>query len=151
SVSFLSQRVRYLTLERSNPMRGLRKIVDAEKAAAHADWPGGRGHVEGEVPLDLFQQVERVEALAVELVDESNDRHVAQAIPRSACGWDLALRQGGSPRIRGHRREPAPRPAAISEADARIAAIAKSRGAAPATRNVDDFAGCRVELINPWV
>ena len=39
----------------------------------------------------------------------------------------------------------------ISEADARIAAIARSRAAALATRNVGDFAGCRLELIDPWV
>jgi predicted nucleic acid-binding protein len=39
----------------------------------------------------------------------------------------------------------------ISEADARIAAIARSRGAALATRNVGDFAGCQLELIDPWV
>ena len=39
----------------------------------------------------------------------------------------------------------------ISEADARIAAIARSRGAALATRNVSDFAGCGLELIDPWV
>ena len=39
----------------------------------------------------------------------------------------------------------------ISEADARIAAIARSRAAALATRNVGDFVGCRLELIDPWV
>jgi hypothetical protein len=38
----------------------------------------------------------------------------------------------------------------ISEAAARIAAIARSRDAALATRNVQDFAGCRLELIDPW-
>jgi toxin FitB len=38
----------------------------------------------------------------------------------------------------------------ISEADARIAAIARSRGAAVATRNVADFADCAVEIIDPW-
>lgn len=38
----------------------------------------------------------------------------------------------------------------ISQADAQIAAIARSRGASLATRNVDDFAGCEVEIINPW-
>jgi len=39
----------------------------------------------------------------------------------------------------------------ISEADARIAAFARSRGAALATRNAGDFVGCQLELIDPWV
>lgn len=38
----------------------------------------------------------------------------------------------------------------ISQADAQIAAIARSRGATIATRNVLDFEECGVELINPW-
>jgi toxin FitB len=38
----------------------------------------------------------------------------------------------------------------ISQADAQIAAIARSRGAALATRNVPDFEGCGVEIVNPW-
>src|SRR5215468_9012765 len=39
----------------------------------------------------------------------------------------------------------------ISEPDARIAAIARSRGAELATRNVADFAGCELEVVNPWL
>jgi toxin FitB len=39
---------------------------------------------------------------------------------------------------------------AISDADAQIAAIAHSRGAAIATRNTTDFADCGVEVIIPW-
>jgi len=39
----------------------------------------------------------------------------------------------------------------IGEADGRIAAIARSRGAAVATRNVGDFVGCGVTLIDPWL
>lgn len=35
-------------------------------------------------------------------------------------------------------------------ADAQIAAIAKSRGMGLATRNVKDFEGLDIELINPW-
>jgi predicted nucleic acid-binding protein len=46
------------------------------------------------------------------------------------------------------QRRQAGRP--ISQADAQIAAIARSRGAALATRNVPDFEGCGVEIINPW-
>ena len=34
--------------------------------------------------------------------------------------------------------------------DAQIAAIALANGAAVATRNIDDFDGCGVTLVNPW-
>ena len=39
---------------------------------------------------------------------------------------------------------------AMSDGDARIAAIAVSRDARLATRNVADFAACGVALVNPW-
>jgi predicted nucleic acid-binding protein len=38
----------------------------------------------------------------------------------------------------------------MSDADARIAAIARSRDAALATRNVEDFTGCELEVVDPW-
>lgn len=38
----------------------------------------------------------------------------------------------------------------ISQIDAQIAAIARSRGAAIATRNGRDFAGCGVTIVDPW-
>ena len=38
----------------------------------------------------------------------------------------------------------------MSEADARIAAISRSRDAVLATRNVGDFADCGLTLKNPW-
>lgn len=38
----------------------------------------------------------------------------------------------------------------ISQFDALIAAIARSRGASLATRNVKDFADCGVDVIDPW-
>jgi len=37
-----------------------------------------------------------------------------------------------------------------SEFDAQIAAIARSLGAALATRNTSDFDGCGIEVVNPW-
>jgi hypothetical protein len=38
----------------------------------------------------------------------------------------------------------------ISQADAQIAAIAASRGASLATRNVADFVDCGIDVIDPW-
>jgi predicted nucleic acid-binding protein len=46
----------------------------------------------------------------------------------------------------GRRRAGRP----IAEADARIAAIVRSRGATLATRNVADFAACGIPVISPW-
>jgi toxin FitB len=38
----------------------------------------------------------------------------------------------------------------ISQFDAQIAAIARASGARLATRNVSDFDGCGVGVVNPW-
>lgn len=38
----------------------------------------------------------------------------------------------------------------ISQADAQIAAICYSHNAVIATRNVSDFLGCEIFIINPW-
>jgi hypothetical protein len=50
-------------------------------------------------------------------------------------------------RIAAERRR-AGRP--ISHFDAQIAAIAHAAGAAVASRNVADFDGCGLAVINPW-
>jgi toxin FitB len=39
----------------------------------------------------------------------------------------------------------------VSQPDAQIAAIARSRGAAVATRNAEDFQDCGVRVLNPWL
>jgi predicted nucleic acid-binding protein len=38
----------------------------------------------------------------------------------------------------------------IAAFDAQIAAIVRVNEAVLATRNVDDFAGCKIDVINPW-
>lgn len=56
------------------------------------------------------------------------------AAPRLA--WCVSLRKSQGRRVR--------------EFDAQIAAIAWAHRATVATRNIKDFAGCGIELINPW-
>lgn len=46
------------------------------------------------------------------------------------------------------QRRAAARP--IAEADCQIAAIARAHRAPVATRNIKDFDGCGIRLINPW-
>ncbi|MGH7098200.1 MAG: type II toxin-antitoxin system VapC family toxin [Stellaceae bacterium] len=58
------------------------------------------------------------------------------AAAREFAGIAAARRRAGRP---------------LAEADGRIAAIARSRGASLATRNVGDFAGCGLNVIDPWV
>jgi toxin FitB len=59
-------------------------------------------------------------------------------------GTDAALPYA---RIAAERRR-AGRP--ISHFDAQIAAIARASGASIATRNVRDFEGCGINVIDPW-
>ena len=56
----------------------LAQVVGADEIAAAADRPGHRRGVERQRLLDLVEQIERVAALAVHLVDEGDDRDVAQ-------------------------------------------------------------------------
>jgi predicted nucleic acid-binding protein len=48
----------------------------------------------------------------------------------------------------GASRRAAGRP--ISQFDAMIAGMARSRGASVATRNAKDFEGCGVDVVDPW-
>ncbi len=67
--------VAFGAVEQDQPI--VQEVVAAAELGAHADRPGARRHVQLEVALDLVHQLERLAAVAVELVDEGDDRHVA--------------------------------------------------------------------------
>lgn len=79
-----------------------------------------------------------IEEAAVEMFDTEFARRV---LP---FGSDAAVRYA---RIAADRRMIG-RP--ISHFDAQIAAITAIAGASLATRNVDDFAQCGIDVVNPW-
>src|SRR5262249_30393432 len=54
------------------------QIISTEEVATAADRPTRRRHIEGQRLLNLVDQVKRVTAFAIQLIDESDYRHVAQ-------------------------------------------------------------------------
>ena len=89
------------------------------------------------------------------LLPRGRRRQALEAAATSMFAEDL----GG--RILGFGTDAAPRYAQIasdrrragrpiSHFDAQIAAIARLAGAAIATRNLSDFEGCGVTLVDPW-
>lgn len=70
-----------------------------------------------------------------------NEEFAGQVLTFDADAADLFAE------IAAHRREMG-RP--ISQFDAMIAAMTRSRGATLATRNTTDFENCGIQLINPW-
>src|ERR1700679_4232952 len=66
-------------MPRSSAFSLLVAIEDTLKASPHADRPHHRHALNAEQLLDLAHDVERVAPLAIELVDESENRQAAQA------------------------------------------------------------------------
>jgi toxin FitB len=91
----------------------------------------------------------------VELLPEGRRRRVLELLVRPVLNEDFAGRILPFDSAAAHEfaqivatRRKLGRP--IGEADARIAAIARSRGAALATRDAGGFTDCGVELMDPW-
>ncbi len=110
-----------------------------------------------EAPMALFiTTITEAELLfGLALLPQGNRRHALEALILPLLDEDFAGRilpfDGAAARefaeIAVHRRRSG-KP--ISDADGRIAAVARSRGADLATRDIAGFADCGVELINPW-
>ena len=93
--------------------------------------------------------------LGIALLADGKRRRALESVVSSIFAEDLAGRvlpfDSAAAReyaVIAAARRRAGRP--IAEADAQIAAIARSRGATVATRNVEDFTGCGISLVSPW-
>jgi hypothetical protein len=91
--------------------------------------------------LEIMPACERRNALK-QAVDSVFDDRFASRIPR----FDRDAARAFAEICAGRRKLGRP----IGELDAQIAAIALSRGAAIATRNLDDLQDSGVELVDPW-
>lgn len=78
---------------------------------------------------------------------ERFEQYMLQAFRQRILAFDEAAAPSYG-EVMGHRKELG-RP--MSVPDGRIAAIARSRGSAVATRNTSDFEECGVDLSNPFL
>ncbi|MEO8627636.1 MAG: type II toxin-antitoxin system VapC family toxin [Betaproteobacteria bacterium] len=92
----------------------------------------------GIMPLSAGKRRKAFETAAQAMFDED---FVGRILP---FGSDAAAHYAQIAAARRRAGQP------ISHFDAQIAAISHSAGAAVATRNVSDFEGCGVKVINPW-
>jgi hypothetical protein len=77
---------------------------------------------------------------------EAVEEMIAEDFHGQVLSFNLAAARHFA-RIRAARLQ-AGRP--IPDIDAQIAAIARAHGAMVATKNIDDFSDCGIDLVNPW-
>lgn len=129
----------------------LSELMKADPATSVVEWaasqPASRLFItavtQGEIlyGIGLLPKGKRRDRIAhaakAMFVEDFNDRILSFNSDAAASYADIAV---------ARRRQGRP----ISQFDAQIAAIARSSGAAVATRNMGDFEGCGIELVNPW-
>lgn len=98
-------------------------------------------HAELLYGIELMPRGRRRFALEVAVTRILRELLVDRILPFDSDAAEMYARIAASRRVMG-------RP--ISEADAQIAAIVNSRGAALATRNTADFEHCGIKVLNPW-
>ena len=111
------------------------------------------GHAADTLYLTAVSEAELRTGAAILPAGQRRDRLVGAIdamIDQDFAGRILSF---DSPAARSYAEIAAARRAAgkpIMEADCQIAGIARACGAVIATRNVKDFEGCGIEVINPW-
>lgn len=92
--------------------------------------------------IRILPEGQRRQALWDAALKIFNDEFVGRVLSYDNDSADLYAEIGATRRAAG-------RP--ISQFEAQIAAVTRSRGADLATRNVKDFEDCGIEVINPWL
>ena len=129
----------------------LSELMKPEASGAVVGWIAGQARSElftsvitlGEIIYGLeIMPVGKRRAMRFQLADEMFGIDFADRI----LSFDAAAARAFAVIAATRRRAGRP----IAMPDAQIAAIARANRMAVATRNVDDFAACGVDLINPW-
>ena len=127
------------------------ELMRASPDPAVLAWFGG--HTADTLSLTAISEAELRTGAAILPAGQRRDRLVGAIdamIDQDFAGRILSF---DSPAARSYAEIAAARRAAgkpIMDADCQIAAIARACGAAIATRNDKDFAGCGIDVINPW-
>lgn len=127
------------------------ELMRAEPAQVVMDWFGK--HDSADLYISAVTEAELRTGVAIlpegqrrDRLQQALDAMVDQDFPARVLPFD-------SPATKAYAAIAAERRAVgrpIAEADCQIAAIARALGAPVATRNVTDFDGCGIRLINPW-
>ena len=127
------------------------ELMRAAPSQAVLDWFGA--HEAADLFLSAVTEAELRTGIAILPEGQRRDRlqsaldgMIAEDFPDRVLPFDSAAARAYADIAA--RRRAAGRP--IAEADCQIAAIAMAAGAPVATRNVKDFDGCGVAVINPW-
>ena len=81
---------------------------------------------------------------------EAADRTFDELFSGRVLPFDAAAVRAYAEITAGRQAARRPSMRRISQFDCQIAAIARSRGMAVATRDVEGFSGCGVEVVDPW-
>jgi hypothetical protein len=127
------------------------ELMRAEPAQVVLDWFGRQDAAD--LFISAITEAELRTGIAILPAGQRRDRLQIALEAMIAQDFQTRILPFDSAAARAYAEIAASRRAAgrpIAEADCQIAAIAQAMGAPVATRNVKDFDGCGVTVINPW-